>query len=132
MSLSEHTPIDTLKKGLASLKIINELAELAEASEIMESDKDLEEKYRKAIEILEDLENDNRYFIVAYIGTHPMGKLTGLVDITTNGQYLNRALTIENIKEQNSELSSVVITNVIEMTKEDFDSWSVMSACEAV
>ena len=69
----------------------------------------------------------NRYFLVAYIGTHPLGKLTGFVDVTTKGQYLNRRFTIENIKELNKELSDIVITNIIEITKEDFNSWNEKS-----
>jgi hypothetical protein len=31
---------------------------------------------------------------------------------------------MENIKTANSELNDIVITNVIEMTKDDFDSWT--------
>ena len=66
----------------------------------------------------------SRYFSVIYMGQHSLGRLIGSLDITTNGQYINRILTMENIKTANSELNDIVITNVIEMTKDDFDSWT--------
>jgi len=63
-----------------------------------------------------------RYFVVAYVASNTKGHVTGCIDITTDGQYLNRALTIENIKEK-LDLTDIVPINMIEMNKIDFDSW---------
>ena len=65
----------------------------------------------------------SRYFAVAYSGRHEDGIYTGLIDIHTNSGYLNSAGTIESIRKAVG-ITNVVITNIIEMTKEDFDSWT--------
>ena len=66
-----------------------------------------------------------RYFIVSYISNVVRGSMTGNLDVVTNGEYLNRVLTIENIRESiKQDCSDIVITNIIELSKIDYESWS--------
>ena len=115
MSLSDHTPIDTLKKGLECLKVINELAE---ASELMEQDKGLEEKYRKAIEVLEDLENDNHYFCISF--STPEGN--GHLNIDCNF-YPSYNEVVSQIKEAFPRALKPSILNIMEMSKLQYKEW---------
>ena len=63
-----------------------------------------------------------RYFLVSY----DIASGSGYMDFTTyNGGYLNKKLTIEQIKEvllkNNSEdkIGNIIITNIIEISKRD-------------
>ena len=65
-----------------------------------------------------------RYFVVMYVANTVRGNITGNLDVTTNGEYLNRELTTENIKGSiKQDCSDIVITNIIELNEVDFDSW---------
>tara|TARA_R110002020_G_scaffold49388_1_gene140518 strand:+ start:851 stop:1165 length:315 start_codon:yes stop_codon:yes gene_type:complete len=68
---------------------------------------------------------NQRYFIVSYIANVVRGSVTGNLDVVTNGEYLNRVLTTENIRESiRQDCSDIVITNIIELSKIDCESWS--------
>ena len=64
-----------------------------------------------------------RYFAVNYVANSHDGQITGLIDITTNGNYLNREMTLVNITEKIDGLSNIVITSTNEMSEEDFKTW---------
>lgn len=65
----------------------------------------------------------NRYFLIFYIGNVPNGKVTGYMNFTTDGCYLNKLKTIEQIKEANKNLTEIVITNIVEMSESDSKDW---------
>ena len=68
--------------------------------------------------------NKKRYFIVAY--NHGNGKVrgSGQVNVITDGHYLNRLETIEQIKSTlKYENSVVVIQNIIELSEQDYKDW---------
>lgn len=68
--------------------------------------------------------NKTRYFIVMYIASVPKGQLHGELDIRTKNYYLNKALTVENIKEGSPDISAVVITNIVEINKKEWEEWT--------
>jgi len=64
-----------------------------------------------------------RYFVVGYIGTMHTGQLTGSVNMWSESGYLTRARATQVIEEYNEGINNVVITNVTELNKEDFEAW---------
>lgn len=115
MSLSEHTPIKILKKGLKSLETINDLAE---ASEIMEQDRGLEIKYKEAIELLEGVETDNHYFCISFSTT----KGNGHINISCSF-YPSYNEVVKKIKESFSILEAPAIVSIMEMSKRQYEEW---------
>ncbi len=69
-----------------------------------------------------------RHFIVFYRGTYGAGSESfghhGFE--TENGHYLNCDAAIELIRKEH-KLLAVGLTNVIELSKKDYDSWSYRS-----
>ena len=66
-----------------------------------------------------------RYFIVSYVGTDIKNgsRAIGQINMTAkNGFFLNRKMTIKVIEEK-SGCFDIVITNLIEVTSEDWASW---------
>jgi len=67
----------------------------------------------------------NRYFIVFYIGNIYNGRVTGYMNFTTyEGCYLNKAMTLIQLGDKNSELKEIVITNIIELSESDYREWA--------
>ena len=66
-----------------------------------------------------------RYFIVYYVGINVKGGYNvGDTQFSTEGEFLNRELTIKQIKEVNPHLSDIVITGIMELNKKDYKNWS--------
>lgn len=67
----------------------------------------------------------NRHFIVFYIANIPNGKVTGNMEFTTfEGAYLNKRTTLNQIQIKNPSLSQIVLTNIVELSINDFNEWS--------
>ena len=89
------------------------------------------EEIKMQIDLLKDYEKEQcnidivskRYFAVNYVANSGDGQITGLIDITTNGNYLNREMTLVNITEKIEGLTNIVITSTNEMSEEDFKTW---------
>ena len=65
-----------------------------------------------------------RYFIVAY--NHANGKIhgSGQTNFVTDGHYLNRLETTEQIKSTlKGDDLVVAIQNIIELSEEDYKDW---------
>lgn len=65
-----------------------------------------------------------RYFIVFYIAIKGDGRVTGQCGLHTNEGYLSRKGAVNWLKLQDNELADIVFTNIIELSKEDYESWS--------
>lgn len=65
-----------------------------------------------------------RYFIVSFVAKQGYNTITGNLDVTTNGHFLNKKLLIENIKESQEGVISCVITNIVELSEKDFSDWT--------
>jgi len=76
--------------------------------------KDLKQPYK---------ENNKRYFIVSYSGFNDIGSVTGFIDFSTDGCFLNLKTTIEQIKEKQG-IKECVITNIMEISEQDFNDWN--------
>ena len=61
-----------------------------------------------------------RYFIVMWRSTNTTGTATVK---TPRNRYINRDSFINDIQVTN-EVSDVVITNIIELSKRDFNNWN--------
>jgi hypothetical protein len=64
-----------------------------------------------------------RYFIIFYFATTESGNTTGSFNIITKNEYVSRFYCLDYIKEIH-KTSEAIINNIIELTKEDYDSWS--------
>lgn len=76
--------------------------------------KDLKEPYK---------ENSKRYFIVSFSGFNDIGNVTGFIDFSTDGGFLNLKKTVEHIKQKQG-INECVITNIIEVSEQDFNDWN--------
>lgn len=66
-----------------------------------------------------------RYFIVFFIANSSHGHATGNTGfITTNGGYINRFETVKQIGAQNRSLTGIALTNIIELTQEEYNTWN--------
>jgi hypothetical protein len=66
----------------------------------------------------------SRYFVVAYRVKKANGLMAdGQINITVKGVYMSRARVIEIIKESDPENIIPIITNIIELTEEEFNVW---------
>lgn len=67
-----------------------------------------------------------RYFLIFYTGNiQPSGQQIGhLTHISYNGKYPNANGIVEWLKEQNPQTQQFVITNLIELNKDDFEHWT--------
>lgn len=70
--------------------------------------------------------NKKRYFLVSYIANSFNGHTTGLMDFKTKKYYLNRDLTLKQISDKNKDLNleQIVITNIIEISENDYNDWN--------
>jgi len=75
------------------------------------------------IETHSNKENSKRYFIVSFSGFNDIGNVTGFIDFSTDGGFLNLKTTIEFIKEKQG-IKECVITNIIEVSEQDFNDWN--------
>ena len=64
----------------------------------------------------------NGGYIVAYVATLNGKMITGQINMTTNGDYLERNRTMEIITESNG-CNEVVITNVVKLTESEYSVW---------
>lgn len=72
------------------------------------------------------MESNERCFIVFYIGKNDARLLTGHMDITTcEDSFLNRVLIIENIKTEHPGTTEIALTNIIELTQKDYETWEI-------
>lgn len=72
------------------------------------------------------MKNIKKYFIVAYTATLKESSSSfsiGNVTITNDKCYLNQKETIRSIKDSNPNFNSVIITNIIELTLEQYEHW---------
>lgn len=76
--------------------------------------KDLKEPYK---------ENIKRYFIVSYSGKINSNIFVGFTDFSTDGCFLNFKTTVEQIKERQG-IKECVITNIMEISEQDFNDWN--------
>jgi hypothetical protein len=67
--------------------------------------------------------NKRRYFRVTYIANQHGGRLTGVISFRCTNQYLNKSKAKQQIQEMNPCATNIVITNVNEMTAEDYRDW---------
>ena len=65
----------------------------------------------------------HRYFVVAYTGENSKGSFLGSVDIDCTGGYPSSASVIEYIKGLKSKPNNVIITDMRELTEEDYLAW---------
>lgn len=85
-----------------------------------------------------EIHNNIRYFIIFYIGTikdiktYGQDQITGSTCLTTeNGCYIKRDETVGKITDslekelKDKKLLNVVFTNIIELTKEDYECYSL-------
>lgn len=63
-----------------------------------------------------------RYFIVFYYGIYPAGQGDGSVNVKTDGAYVNFR-DITKMLENEHNFSQVAFTNIIELSKKDFEDW---------
>lgn len=70
-------------------------------------------------------EDLKRYFIVFYYCIIKRGKYSGHTDVLReDGGYVNRRQFIEDtIRDSVHDVSSVVITNIIELNESDYLDW---------
>lgn len=67
----------------------------------------------------------NRYFIVYYSAITEKGKLENDIAFKTNGRFVNKVKTLELIRKNSSiRIWSIVIKNIIELNKTDYDDWT--------
>jgi hypothetical protein len=64
-----------------------------------------------------------RYFVVVYRATNGKTMLDGSINMDTDGTYLEREKAMVTIKENNKDFKGVIITNLIELTKEEYACW---------
>ena len=80
------------------------------------------------------MKKNNRYFLVFYSGICENNSLVnGYCDFTTNGYYLNgKKIVSELMKVQKRKVTSLVLTNIVELSISDFKDWSsdLCSTCE--
>ena len=74
------------------------------------------------------MENTTRYFIVFYkVKVSGLSTLSdGQINLSVTGDkpFLNRYSVIEYIKKQGKSFLDVLITNFIEVSEEDYKTWS--------
>lgn len=63
-----------------------------------------------------DMEDKSRYFIVTYA----FDGGNGSVEFITNGCYVNKNVIINYIKEDKPYLKKIIITNIIELNRNDY------------
>lgn len=54
-----------------------------------------------------------RFFLVAYLYTSNSGYGNGLSYVSVNGGYVNNETFMNNAKRDNSDIKTIVITNII-------------------
>ena len=64
-----------------------------------------------------------RYFVVVYRAFNGRAMLDGQINMDTNGTYIERKKALEIIKDNNKDFEGVIITNLIELTKEEYACW---------
>jgi hypothetical protein len=64
----------------------------------------------------------NRYFLVFYTFIKDDNQGYGQCLIITDGCYLNNKLTISDVETENG-ISKAVLTNIIELSKADYDTF---------
>ena len=62
-----------------------------------------------------------RYFIVTWQSERASGSATVT---TSRNKYINRDLFIEELKDTHDNISNISITNIIELSKKDFNNWN--------
>lgn len=69
----------------------------------------------------------NRFFIVMYCGMANNQWITGQINFRTVDNYLNQKLAVETIEEK-SGVKNAVFTNIIELSKSDYDNFIEVEA----
>lgn len=75
------------------------------------------------LKLIRRLTSRNRYFIVYLRARHPGGDWFGESTVTTHDGYFNRKEVMESVIEKRPKLSSVIIRNIIELNKKDYDTY---------
>lgn len=67
----------------------------------------------------------NRYFIAFFIASSDNRRMTGNIATKTGGEYLNSVDIRKDIEEEfeEDEARDVVITNIIELSEQDYNDW---------
>lgn len=64
-----------------------------------------------------------KYFLIFYTGMNDKGQIFGNCAFQYNGIYPGRKF-LENYMKDNFSMLSFTVTNIIELTGEEFDAWS--------
>ncbi len=69
-----------------------------------------------------------RYFFVYYVANYTEGNKeitgTGMTNFTVNGgHFLNRNECVKYLEQWNKQMHEVIIANVIEISKSDYEDW---------
>lgn len=73
---------------------------------------------------MENIGQIKRCFIVFYRANKGNSLVTGYINFITDGCFLNRKKTIEQISESSDGLTQIVITNIIEISESDYNDWN--------
>ena len=79
------------------------------------------EGYKQAQEIQY---SEKRYFIVNYIGILGIRNCTGMINMVSDALFLNKKRAFEIIEEHNTGITQIVITNILELSQKDYESWT--------
>jgi hypothetical protein len=104
---------------------INNLENLSLTKNLTGLAKDALKEYKAIKEFIKgnlQKETNKRYFIVSYSGKINSNIFVGFADISTDGCFLNLKTTVRHIKEQQG-LKECVITNIMEISEQDFNDW---------
>ena len=64
----------------------------------------------------------NSYFLIFYVGENSKGKIYGHVALEYKSRFPNRLETEKTICE-NYDADKVIITNLIKISRSDYDEW---------
>ena len=107
-------------------KKINELETYQRRKDISTIGLEILAEYKAIKSLIEgniQKETNKRYFIVSFSGINDFGNVTGFIDFSTDGGFLICETTIEQIKK-NQELKKCVITNIMEISEQDWNDWN--------
>ena len=83
---------------------------------------------RKSISNLKHktMKNKKRYFLVSSVSGSPIGNLYAINSVKTNGSYLSCKTFVDMFEQKNDDITkgSTVITNIIEVNKQDYNDFN--------
>ena len=70
------------------------------------------------------MKNKTRYFFVSYSFTGNRGTGVGCVTWVCKNSYINRDEFSKEIKEKDDSIEQMVITNIVELSKSDYEDFN--------